>query len=608
MKEKKNISLICLGLSYVILLLAHFYYPKWKNERTEATISWDVSGYYMYLPAFFIYKDIKKCAFLPDIVQKYQPTPSPSQAYKHESGNYIMSYSMGQAIQFLPAFTVAHIWASFSSKYDADGFSFPYQFMVSLFSLLLAFIGLYFLRKILLRYFDDWIAGITLLLLLLGTNYLNYAAIDSVMTHNHLFTIYTLIIYTTILFYEKANMLKAIVLGALIGLAALTRPTEVITCLIPLFWGLNFLEKGAIAQRLLFFKKHLPKLIIAAVVCLSIGSLQLIYWKYVSGSWVVYSYRDQGFSWLRPHIKAGMISPNNGWLMYSPLMIFSLIGFIPLYFQQKKIFFTVCLYACLVIYITFAWDIWWYGGSLGQRAMIQSYPIFMIALAAFLVWLSKRKILLKLFFGSFIIVFCYLSLWFLHQAHKGGMYLTEQMTKAYYWKVLGTFEKKEENFKLLDTNELFEGKRKGVQTLYKNDFEDWVFEKTNCAGLWPDTLDKGFCLSKDVQKSPMFFSQNIPQGYEWLRVSVDCRVQAKEWNIWRSAQILVRFLDQSNIVKQRQIRLYRFLNDGDSKQLYIDVKIPKRKQFDKVDFLFDNMKSDKVMKIDNLTLEVFNEE
>lgn len=64
----------------VILLagVSFCYYPRWKGVYTEATISWDVSGYYMYLPAALIYQDLKKLAFFPDIQRKYNPDPYPA--------------------------------------------------------------------------------------------------------------------------------------------------------------------------------------------------------------------------------------------------------------------------------------------------------------------------------------------------------------------------------------------------------------------------------------------------------------------------------------------------------------------------------------------------
>ena len=101
-------------------------------------------------------------------MHKYHPTPAFEQAYLHKSGNWVMKYSCGQALSYLPFFAIAHTWATLSPAYDADGFSLPYQLMISLGSLLIAFIGLYFLRRVLLEFFSDRVTGITLLGIVLG--------------------------------------------------------------------------------------------------------------------------------------------------------------------------------------------------------------------------------------------------------------------------------------------------------------------------------------------------------------------------------------------------------------------------------------------------------
>ncbi len=335
-------SFICLVVLYIFISLANLvYYPKWQHKYTEATIGWDVSGYYMYLPAIFIYQDLKKCTFLEDILKKYRPTPDPQQVFWHSSGNRVMKYSIGQAIQFAPFFFIAHTYASYSPSYEADGFSLPYQFMISFGSLLVAFLGLYYLRKILLMYFSDGVVSLSLLALILGSNYLNYSAIDGAMTHNNLFTIYTLLIYQTIRLYEKPALKRFIFIGLLVGLAALTRPTEIISCMIPILWGVNLFSLESIKERFQFFQQNISHTLLAVLICLTVGFIQLLYWKYVAGEWIVYSYQDQGFSWLNPHLFDGFLSYKSGWLVYSPLMTFALLGFIFLY--QKKDLFFICL-------------------------------------------------------------------------------------------------------------------------------------------------------------------------------------------------------------------------------------------------------------------------
>src|SRR6478609_5382289 len=87
-----------------LLLTSFLYYPKWKKGSTEATISWDVSGYYFYLPSILIYHDIKELKFTDAIIDKYKPTNDMNQAFRSENGNYVMKYSSGLAVVYLPFF------------------------------------------------------------------------------------------------------------------------------------------------------------------------------------------------------------------------------------------------------------------------------------------------------------------------------------------------------------------------------------------------------------------------------------------------------------------------------------------------------------------------
>ncbi len=408
----QRFSLIAFCLSgALIVATAFFYYPKWQKPDTEATISWDVSGYYLYLPATFIYKDIRQLGWWNAIDQKYHPGPGMGQAFRHASGNYVMKYPMGQALQFLPWFGIANILAE-PLGYPADGFSKPYQAAVSWGSLLVALLGLWFLRRNLLFYFSDRSTAVVLICLVFGTNYLEYSAVTGAMTHNWLFTLYSLLIFSTIQFYRKPSFAYAAAIGLLVGWATLTRPTEIISVLIPSLWGVG--SRQALRGRVLLFKKHFPKIAFAAVLAAAVIFLQAAYWKYATGEWIVYSYQEQGFSWLKPHLSDVLFSARAGWLVYSPMMLFAVAGLFwlsrintasspdargvatdatvngatpPLPSGEGAGLLPAVLIYCLTaLYITSAWDIWWYGGSLGQRAMVQAYPMWAFALAAFVEW------------------------------------------------------------------------------------------------------------------------------------------------------------------------------------------------------------------------------
>ena len=152
----------------------------------------------------------------------------------------------------------------------------------------------------------------------------------------------------------------------------------------------------------------------------------------MSGDWLIYSYEDQGFSWLRPHLYEGLFSYKSGWLTYSPLMVFSLIGFYALYRYKPSIFAACLIFSLLFIYITFAWDEWTYGGALGQRAMVQAYAVLAFPLAAFFRALMGFKTVLQIILCALLALFVTMNLWFTRQAHQGGMLHAGFMNKAYY--------------------------------------------------------------------------------------------------------------------------------------------------------------------------------
>jgi hypothetical protein len=576
--------------SLFILSAAFFYYPKWQQRDTEATLSWDVSGYYMYLPAIFIYKDLKKLEFRDSIIQKYRPSPEFGQAFQHPSGNFVMKYSCGQALQYLPWFTIGHLLAK-PLGYAPDGFSKPYQVAIGWGSLLVALLGLWFLRKNLLVYFSEKTTAITLLLLIFGSNYLNYSAFDGAMTHNWLFTLYCLMIYSTIRFYQKPSYSWAICIGILVGWAALTRPTEIVAALIPALWGIGSFQ--SLKKRFLLLKNHFLKYLLAAILCALVGSIQLFYWKYVSGDWVVYSYQDQGFSWKHPHIMECLFSARAGWLTYSPMMVFSLLGFWALYKQKKTVFVATLLFSLIFMYITFAWDIWWYGGSLGQRAMVQSYPILAFPLAAFaqsITGITGRN-WLRWAFPALAAVLIYFNLWITHQAHKGGLYVSEQMTKYYFLKILGKYEIEPDAVKLLDTKEEFLGERKNIQVLKTVDFK-------------ADTVSNCFILDKNHAFSPDFiFSEKINNA-TWVRCSATLKCEQKEWDVWKMTQFIVRFTEGDKTIKERSIRIHRLVNDGETKTIFFDTKIPE-KHFDTVKVIFWNANGEKVVRINDVRLEAY---
>lgn len=575
---------------------AFVFYPKWKQSRTEATISWDVSGYYMYLPAIFIYKDLKHCTFKDSILSRYYPTPDFQQAFFHKnSGNYVMKYASGQAITMLPFFLMAHTYCKFNSAYPADGFSFPYQFCIGIGMLFYAFLGLFILRKVLLYFFKDTTVALLLLCYVIGSNYLNYSTIDQAMTHNVLFTIYCMIIYCTIQFHNKPTILYGIAIGSLIGLATLIRPTDIISILIPICWNINSFKE--IKTKFGFIQLHFFKFSLIAFFFFLIFSIQMVYWKYVANEWLVYSYEKQGFSWLHPHVFNYTISYNCGWLRYCPIMFLPLIG-TGYYFIKGKNSFAIVLFILINSYIVTAWDIWDYGGSAG-RAMVQSYPILAFPFCLLIERMLQSKwTSIPLYF--LILIFSYINIWWTYHAHAGNIQITG-LTKEYYWKVLGKWNENDEDKKLLDNPNAFFGIPQNRTVLFKNDFSN-----DTSANAITENSNIKIRINKELQSSESFIINNSSNFKQWVRATADFHCAIKEWDLWKQAQFLIKFYDNEKEIQTNSIRIYRFITDGETKKIYIDAIIPKNKWSD-LKISFWNANGDKELIIDNLEVVSFKE-
>lgn len=561
--NSNRLSLLAWAVSVLVLVVAAFFYPKWTFEGTESVLSWDVFGYYLYLPSLFIYNDLGGVAFLDGLMAQYGPATSNYHAIPLESGQHIMKYSMGQSIFYLPFFFIAHIWAKLSS-YPADGLSYPYQFSIFWGAVCYALAGLWLLRKVLLCYFNDTAVAVTLLLLVLATNYLNYVSYDAAMTHNHLFSLYAALLYLTLSWHQRPTWLKGAGIGFLCGLAALTRPTEIICVLVPMLWGVYNLETLKAKWRLLVqYKWHYVGAVFVAAL---VGSLQLIYWKYYSGHWLFYSYEEQGFSFLRPHIINGLFSFKKGWLVYTPIMVFAVMGLVPLYRSYKTIFWAVLVFSALNVYITFSWDIWWYGGSFGARAMVQSYALWLLPFAAFVQWaLRRRWIWLPL--APLVAIFIWLNLFQTYQCHGGeGLMYTDGLTAKYWFEVFVKQKRGKDLHKFLDLP-------------FEAPHEDYFAEKKLLLQAIPKDLAEGFgdrllfTTGKNLNEH-LSAGASLPANStnDWVRASANIYYRYMEWDEWKMARLGIRFYKDGQEIGQKNTRL-QWIFDAET-WYRISVEIP----------------------------------
>jgi len=577
--------------SLVLIYSGTFFYPRWQHGGSEAQISWDAGGYYWYLPSVFIYHDLRGQQFHQEILDEYRPTPPDDFQYAfqmEENGNYIVRYTMGTALLEAPFFIIAHAIAK-PLGYPNDGFSFPYQLMIYVGGIFFVLLGLWYLRKLLLYYFSDKVVAITLLLLVLGTNYLNYCGIDVGMSHCWLFTIYVFLVLNTHYYYQTFKRKYAIRIGVLVGIATLIRPPEFISVLIPLLWKMENISLRSITDRLQFLKKYRQHFIIAIMLGGLVISLQFIYWKYASGQWLVYTYQDQKFVWFSPHLEKYAFNYESGWLVYTPLMMLAVIGIIP-FLKYGKNRIAIITFIIVNYYVVASWDQWQYGG----RAMLQSYPVILFLLASLIDYLIKRKFLLWAA-APFLLIFTYFNLWWTYQAHSnGGLTGSFPTTSQYFLATALRYNLPKAIQKLRDNKDHYTGEITNPRLIYTNDFND--------------ENDEGKIIVDNENPESKAYSVLRPEEpCEWIRAGADIHIGQKEWNVWFMTEFIIRFKKGEQTVQENYIRLQRLLNDNETKHIYLDARV-ENTDYDRMEIQFKNDNNGSTRcEIDNLTVTGFND-
>jgi hypothetical protein len=452
--RKKLLSILVLAL---ILLTCIVSLKDHKARLQNAdVIAWDICEYYMYLPAAFIYSDITFSYVnkLPgDLRKKYAYTILPD-------GRNIGRLSIGMAITYSPFFLVSHVAAKVLG-FPQNGYSYPYQLGIFLSGFFYCFIGYIFLRKILLRYFSEMATALTLICIALGTNLFYYSTTEAPMSHAVLFCLFTVFLHYTILWHKKPTFKRSFMLFFVAGLAILIRPISIMLAIIFLLYKDD--EKNTFSQKIKFYMEHYKHFLLGFLVLLLIALPQLIYWKMQSGQWIYYSYGKERFFFNDPKIIQGLFGYRKGWLIYTPVMVLSLMGFYALYKRVPKLFFSILIYVLLHIYVIFSWWCWWYGGSFGMRAMIELYAFLALPMAALwqMLWQNKQK-----FTFYFILIFAAGCI-YLNQRqtlqYRRTIIHWDSMNKAYYWAVFNNMNWPDDNtIKLLaapDYEAAMEGKR-----------------------------------------------------------------------------------------------------------------------------------------------------
>lgn len=434
----KNNKLMAAFILFVIITSsAVIVKKKIINQQWKTIVESDGKGYYAYLPAIFIYNDLD-FSFIEHYENQYYNKGNFVDFRSHTPHGIVNKYWIGESVLMLPFFTIGHIIANVFD-YATDGYSKPYQVMVSVAAIFYLLLALILLHTLLTKFYQisNWISVLCLVVIYYGTNLFYYAVAEPSMSH-----VYSFFAITCFYFFAKKffiqNKTKDVFIAALsLGIVTLIRPSNLmVLATIPFIAGsFQVLKNGAKT----IIKNHLI-LSLVTFSFLIFPLLQGFFYYHNTGSFFVYSYSNEGFNFTNPELFNFLFSYRKGWFTYTPISLLAIIGIIVSIKKHKFEMLSLLVFLFIVLFILSSWWMWYYGGSFGMRPMIDFYSLLVLPMAYFIDCMSRTKLLKSIAYAA-ISFFIILNI---TQTYQRINFILpwDGMTKEKYWQIFMKTDKK----------------------------------------------------------------------------------------------------------------------------------------------------------------------
>lgn len=428
----------------IAITFSYFFIQKMTRtlSEKECLVAFDSYGYYMYLPHLFEkghlniskeWAEKRQYEYCDKSIPVYQFSAT-------ENGNVINIYHMGLALVELPSYTVAHFYASWTG-HKTDGFSTPFRVAFYINALLFIFVGIHFLRRLLLLYFNENISSLVLISIFFASNIFATYLFMFQLQHLYLFALNTMMLYY-LFRYLRDFRKKHLLFSALIfGLTCFIRPTQALWGIVPLIllvkeFGLTTtLWKQLALYPLFAFLFNIP---------------HVLYWKMIGGEFLMLNLHTEDLILEDPNIVNFLFSFQKGWFVYSPIFLLIIPAFIYLFKQKRNLFWALFLFTTFTIWVLSSWECWWYAASFGSRVMVDGYAVMALLIGFGLMKLWQWKITKWI---AVLFIFMCLPLNLLQSYQYNNGYLDcERMTSQHYWYIFGKTTIENYNGELLKIN------------------------------------------------------------------------------------------------------------------------------------------------------------
>lgn len=384
-------SLLSRRLPLLALLLG--FLLQWLLLMNILAPTWDAAFYYSYARSLVFDQDV---ALENDLILSY-PTASDDfvsnepHTKQTETGDVYAPFAIGSGLLWLPFLALLRLLALVAGLSVTSGFEPFLVAPVATFSALTGFVLFYLSYRIASREAGRTSALIATLTLSFATPLIYYQFREPLYAHVPSALFNTLFLYAWWRSYDRIpTSRRGLVLGFLLGLAALMRWQNAIYVILPLIsagWAWLRLAPEQRRQRVAALLTFLAA---AAVTFVAVFSLQLAIWHIHYGSWLTIPQGSAFMTWQSPFLRETLFSSFRGLLPWMPVFGLALIGL--LVQVRRRPYFVLPLLLLLLVstYINASSRDWFAGGAFGPRRSTGEIAILVLGAAWFLQWLPRR--------------------------------------------------------------------------------------------------------------------------------------------------------------------------------------------------------------------------
>lgn len=550
-----------IGAEILIVLLFVISLNNYLDDpvKTIKPISGDGIGYYEYLPSIFIHHDINRHQLSENELTDFEKRVKPFGVYVDYFGHKVDKYPCGTALLQSPFFLFVSGTHNLQGNAN-DGYQTPFQHAVFYAALFYLFLALIFLKKILKRYdIERTTIILTQFLMVFATSVTQYASSNAAFSHVYSLFAITAFLYFGKQYFERVNLKSFVWACFFWGLVVILRQVNVIILFfVPFLAGsIEKLKEGVFAV----FRR--PAMLLGGFAVFSgMVFIQSYLWYLQTGSFFVYSYQGEGFNFLDPQFVNILFSYRKGLFVYTPVLLFGMIGAIWLGVRKKYfVSFSWLLFFFFLTYILSSWWSWYYGSSYGLRAYIDFYALFFIPFALVFDSLNRWGKL-----GMLILVLLTVPL-NLIQTYQYQKYIlnSTNMDKEKYWEV---FLKTSESYRGILYKKRFDLKK--LTEVYEKQIDQVDMPVNAEKPIWSIKVSE-IGDFKNVNIIQVSFDDNFePDNDSRLVLTID---SPEKHNYYYHRPYLIHFAEQSLGGNQTGFYNYELPAFQDPDQLILTFKV-----------------------------------